>query len=260
MSTSTSSFRLWQSRAAATVVLSFAGACTTANSGRPLISANSSSCGANHLVAAAPAENPILAPLRGRIPIAHVARGPLPRVHTGDDAQPASSPTAQATWELAVFDDGTMVYEGRRCVETGGLSVKHLDDSAMQAVHALIAAECADFPNAKSDELCIEHGSTRIACADGEHVAKGSNRCTADDKERAKVDDFAEKLLAATEADLLVGADDSADGRQSCERGSPALAGMELRRVFPFEGEPAPAEPAERQASLQEPVDETTQP
>lgn len=193
-----------------------------------------------------PVENPILTPLRGKTPIAHVARGAW---------QQAGTKEPQPIWELAVFDDGTLVYEGRRCVETGGLSVKHLDEDAMQAVHELIAAKCTDLPTAKSDEICIEHAATRVACADGEHVAKGNNRCTADEAERSKVDDFADELIAATEVDTLIGDDDSTD-RQACEPGTPALAGVELRRVFPFEGEPAPVEPAERQASLRDPSDD----
>src|SRR4029079_15823646 len=53
---------------------------------------------------------PALRALQGRVPLAHIRQGPW-----------SEDRPYEAAYEVAVFDDGTLVYEGTRCGKVGGL-------------------------------------------------------------------------------------------------------------------------------------------
>ena len=79
-------------------------------------------------------------------------------------------------YELAVFDDGTLVYgpplRGRRPVIAGP------DDLARVR---FLAALCVGFRGANEGELCDDAVVLRLTCADGQRTHAGSDRCRKDE-------------------------------------------------------------------------------
>jgi len=107
---------------------------------------------------------PALRDLAGQAPLVYVTRVPA-----GSD---------QPGWELAVFDDGTLVYEGHRCVETGGLLVMRLRADELAALREAIETLCADLEHPTTDdELCDIATTLRMVCAGHDRLQLASDHC-----------------------------------------------------------------------------------
>jgi hypothetical protein len=94
---------------------------------------------------------PALRILAGQAPLVYVTRVPA------DSNQPG--------WELAVFDDGTLVYEGHRCVEVDGLLVMCLRPDDLTAVRGGLEALCSDLQSNLAS--WVGPPTRRLACAPG---------------------------------------------------------------------------------------------
>jgi hypothetical protein len=140
----------------------------------------------------------------------------------------STSASMEATYELAVFDDGTFVYEGHRCVRVGGVLVTRLGDDAMVRLKTLLAETCTDLSALNDGELCDEPTTLRVRCTVPPLVESGSDHC--------RKDGAAGRRLAALHAGLL---DDlglamfvgEPAQRQACAYGARDLAPHELARI-----------------------------
>lgn len=113
--------------------------------------------------AAGPA-TPALKDLVGQAPLVYVTRVPAERDQPG--------------WELAVFDDGTLVYEGHRCVETGGVLVTRLRADGLGALRDTIETLCSDIEQpTNDDELCDTATTLRVVCAGHDRLQLASDHC-----------------------------------------------------------------------------------
>jgi hypothetical protein len=106
---------------------------------------------------------PALRDLVGQVPLVYVAR--VPAAHD------------QPGWELAVFDDGTLIYEGHRCVETGGVLVTHLRADELGALRDAVETLCPEIEHPTTeDELC-DTTTLRLVCASRIRLALASDHC-----------------------------------------------------------------------------------
>jgi hypothetical protein len=107
---------------------------------------------------------PALRDLVGQAPVVYVTRVPSERDQPG--------------WELAVFDDGTLVYEGHRCVEVGGVLVMRLRTDEMGALRDTIETLCPDIEHpGNDDELCDTATTLRVVCASHDRLQLASDHC-----------------------------------------------------------------------------------
>jgi hypothetical protein len=107
---------------------------------------------------------PALRDLMGQAPVVYVTRDPAERDQPG--------------WELAVFDDGTLVYEGHRCVEMGGVLVMRLPADEIGALRDTIETLCPEIDHPTSDdEICEKATSLRVVCAGRDRLQLASDHC-----------------------------------------------------------------------------------
>jgi hypothetical protein len=162
---------------------------------------------------------PALRPLYGQAPLVYLARVPA----RGAFTEPA--------FELAVFEDGTFVYEGHRCVEVGGVVVMRLPNDALTKVQDLLATLCSGFDAAANDDqLCADSATLHLACSDGERIRAGSDHCRQHDDAagqsiHALVDALTEELQLSTWFGEPA-------RRQSCTPGSRDLSPHELAKTI----------------------------
>ena len=154
---------------------------------------------------------PALGVLRGRVPLAELARGPW------SDDRPDDP-----VYALALYDDGTLVFEGHRCVKLGGLLFARLGPDTLVAIRELLARSCADFDRASDGEVCADTGDDlRLSCLNGVDRVTGTDHCRADDEQGVRLRALADAILAQSGADLWIGPPAE---RQACARGAKDLA------------------------------------
>jgi hypothetical protein len=161
---------------------------------------------------------PALRTLAGGSPVVYVTRVP-PR---GSADEPA--------YEVAVFDDGTVVYEGHRCVEVGGVTLTRLPADELTRLRDLLPALCAALDAPNDDELCADAATVHVLCASGERMRVGTDHCRATDEARARrVDALVSALDERVELSARLGAPAH---RQACSPGARDLAPHELWRTI----------------------------
>jgi hypothetical protein len=168
--------------------------------------------------AAGPA-TPALRSYAGQAPLAYVSRAPA----RGASDEPA--------FELALFDDGTLVYEGHRCVEVGGVVVKRLRADQLTRVSAMLATLCVGLGGTlPDDQLCGAAATTHLACSDGERIWTGSDHCRGpDEPEGQRIAQIVAALSEELELSSWLG---EPTRRLECTPGSRDLSPHELRRTI----------------------------
>jgi hypothetical protein len=172
--------------------------------------------------AAEPA-TPALRPLTGSPPIVYLTR-----------AAPAGA-LAEAAYELAVFDDGTFVYEGHRCVRVGGILVTRLSADALSKIQGLLAASCVDLAGLNDGELCDDAATVRVRCASGSRVESGSDHCRKREPAGRRIESLHADLVESLGLAMFVG--EPAE-RQACAYAARDLAPHDLARVVFATGAP----------------------
>jgi hypothetical protein len=140
---------------------------------------------------------------------------------------------ADPVYALALYDDGTLLFEGHRCVKVGGLLFARLGLDALAGVRELLDRSCADFDRASDGELCADPGSLRLACSNGLERLNGSDHCRADDEQGIRLRALADAILEQTGAGQWIGAPNE---RQACRGGEKDLARDERARQPPPAG------------------------
>jgi hypothetical protein len=162
---------------------------------------------------------PALKPLVGEAPLAYIVR------------VPARGAVDEPSYELAIFDDGTLVYEGHRCVEIGGLVLARLGGDELTRIKDLLAAFCSGLGGTLEDDaLCAAAATTRVACSDGERIQLGTDHC------RERNEPHAQRLEAlvsgiAEQIDLAAWLGQPTR-RQACTPGARDLSPHELRKTI----------------------------
>jgi hypothetical protein len=162
---------------------------------------------------------PALKELVGQAPLVYVTRAP--------DAAERDEPA----WEVAVFDDGTLVYEGHRCIETGGVLVMHLRAGDLGALREALETLCPDIEHpANDDELCDTKAILRVVCASHDRLRLSSDHC----RERypslgSQVDAVVAALEGRSNLATWIG---EPTRRLACAPGSHDLAPHDLARTI----------------------------
>jgi len=157
----------------------------------------------------APSES-ILRLLRGRVPLARVSQ------------RPSDGRVYQPSFEFAVFDDGTIVYEGDRCVRLGGLIIKRLKVDDIASLRDFLGESCTFIPSPVNDELCIERPTVlRLTCSNGKNTFSATDRCARDSSSSAAVAALARELLKRVGVTEWLG---EPTDRQACTAGTSGLA------------------------------------
>lgn len=187
----------------------------------------SASSGARDMSAAARlrGDGPSIDALRaqqGRVPLVHLARGPWPQNQPNEPA-----------FEVVVFEDGTLVYEGHRCVKIGGVLLKRLDPYELRDLREMLARSCVGFTGPPSSEVCIERGALKVTCSNGDQLVSGTDRCSGNDKNGQALQAFGQELLDNVDLAASIG---EPTERQACELGSEDLAPGEISRLLSLGG------------------------
>jgi hypothetical protein len=161
---------------------------------------------------------PALRALRGRMPLLHLAQGPWSEAHPEESA-----------YEITLFDDGTLVYEGHRCVKLGGLVVAHLDAQTVAGVKELLADSCVDLDRSSDNEVCDDSGALQLACSNGRQLLSGSDHCRRDEDAGKRIDALGATLLERVGAKAWLG---EPTERQACQAGKDDLAPRETERFL----------------------------
>jgi hypothetical protein len=172
-------------------------------------------------LAAREPSTPALRTLRGRVPLVYVRQ-----------ASSSGGRSAQPGYELAVFEDGTLVYEGHRCVKIGGVMMAHLDDDRLDDLRELLATSCVGLELASADEVCeddVRGASVRVTCSNGKQVLSGSDRCRRDEEPGRRARELASALLAHLGVVPWLG---DPTERQACGPGARDLAPHEIARAL----------------------------
>jgi hypothetical protein len=162
---------------------------------------------------------PALKSLVGQAPLVYVTRVP----DAGERDEPA--------WELAVFDDGTLVYEGHRCIETGGVLVRRLRADDLAGLREALETLCADLEHPTSnDELCDAKATLHLVCASRDGLRAGNDHCREHYPSLGKQVDA---VVAALEADSdLASWIGEPTRRLACPAGSRDLSPHELSQTI----------------------------
>jgi hypothetical protein len=160
---------------------------------------------------------PALRALQGRVPLVYLVRGPWSGQRPHDPA-----------YEVVVFDDGTVVYEGHRCVREGGMALRRLDAAVIDELRALLDEGCVDFHQPPADELCAGEKTLAITCVRRGDVLAGNDRC----QDRRDSGAALRALVAQLEERIGVAAWLGAPTeRQACAPGAADLAPGEITRT-----------------------------
>ena len=110
---------------------------------------------------------PALRALQGTLPMVHAIHWPW-----SDDGSSVSG-----TFQLAVFEDGTVAYEGDACASAGPLIVTRLDRLALGRLRDLIGKSCVRLPVQPHGYACSHGGVLEVTCAGPRGVVRGEDRC-----------------------------------------------------------------------------------
>jgi hypothetical protein len=161
---------------------------------------------------------PALRQLQGRVPLVHLRRGPW-----------SPSKPFEAAFELVLFQDGTLVYEGHRCVKLGGLIVTRLSADELARVKAQVAAGCVGLGASPADEVCDNGIHTRLSCSNGEQVLTGDDRCRREREDGKRLLALATNVLTETRVVTWLG---EPTERQACDVEAGDLAPREISRIL----------------------------
>jgi hypothetical protein len=162
---------------------------------------------------------PALRSLQGRVPLVHLRRGPW-----------SPNRPFEAAFEMVLFDDGTLVYEGHRCVKLGGLIVTRLSPEEVARVRQQLAAGCVGLAASPEEEVCENGMHTQLTCANGDQVQMGDDRCRRNRDDGKRVVALAANLVADTGVATWLG---EPTERHSCEIATGDLAPREIARLLP---------------------------
>ena len=181
---------------------------------------------------------PALRALQARPPLVKVASGP-----SSLSADSARSPS----FDFAVFDDGTVAYEGQQCVKVGGLSLTRLSTEDLQGLRDYLATACSTEAGSgvsDGDELCARKDEkVQITCSTGKRVLSTTERCRDGADGVGKAQSLANDLARRIHVDAWIG---TPTERQACEPGASALSAGELKLMMRG-AEPAASRFATRQ-------------
>ena len=168
---------------------------------------------------AAGPQTPALKNLVGQAPLVYVTRVP-------DAAE-----RDESAWELAVFDDGTLVYEGHRCIETGGVLIRRLRADDLEGLRDALAPLCADVEGPSSDdEICTEKVVLHVVCASRDRLRLSNDHCRERYPTQGKeVDAVVAALEAHSDLASWIG---EPTRRLACTPGSRDLAPHELAQTI----------------------------
>jgi hypothetical protein len=161
---------------------------------------------------------PALRQLQGRVPLVHLQRGPWSPQKPFD-----------AAYELALFQDGTLVYEGHRCVKVGGLIVTRLSADELARVRAQLAAGCVGLGASPQEEVCDGGVHTRVTCSNGEQVLTGDDRCRRERDDGKRLHALASNLITEMQVVSWLG---EPTERQACDADTGDLAPREISRIL----------------------------
>jgi hypothetical protein len=161
---------------------------------------------------------PALRGFEGRVPLVYLAHGPWSEEERNEPA-----------YELAFYTDGTVAYEGHRCVKVGGLVLEHLDRAVVGQVHDLLARACVGLDAITESELCGDTSRLRVTCANDREVLTGSDRCVRDQDGGKRLGALAAGVLELVGARPWLGAPTE---RVACDPGAPDLGHGELARTL----------------------------
>jgi len=160
---------------------------------------------------------PALRSLRGRVPLLYLARGPW-----------SAARPREPSYEVALFDNGLLVYEGHRCVKLGGLVVERVGAETVDGIRDLLSEQCADLDTATDAELCEGWGDLRLTCSNGRDILSGSDHCRRDRPEGQRLDAVASAVLERLEVNAWLG---EPTDREGCELGDKDMAPGEITRT-----------------------------
>jgi hypothetical protein len=131
---------------------------------------------------------------RDRVPMARLSQ------------RPSSDRIAVPEFDIAVFDDGLIVYSGQHCVKRRGIVKDWLTPERLKLVRTLIAEFSGLSSNVPNDEVCIEEGTIReVIFSDGERVYASTDRCHRRPTSDVLLARFAEELVERVGAKVWVG-------------------------------------------------------
>jgi len=160
---------------------------------------------------------PALKSLQGQAPLVYLAR------------VPARGVADEPTYELAAFDDGTLVYEGHRCVKVGGIVLTHLGADDVTRLKDLLATLCTGLDTTSGDELCDDAATVRISCSNGQQIQSGSDHCRKTNEAQSQhVDALVSALGQQLDLASWLG---EPTRRQACTPGARDLSPHELVRT-----------------------------
>ena len=162
---------------------------------------------------------PALKGLQGQAPLAYVAR------------EPARDAADEPAYELAIFDDGTFVYEGHRCVKVGGVVLTRISPDALTHLQDALAKLCTGLDETNNDdELCTDAPTVHVACSNGERMRSGSDHCRKRNQAQGQhIDELVTALGEQLDLASWVG---EPTRRQACTPGARDLSPHELARTI----------------------------
>jgi hypothetical protein len=156
--------------------------------------------------------------LRGRTPLVYVERG-------GSFAGASYQPV----YELVVYDDGTVVYEGHRCVKLGGLILVRLPSDTVARLKEGLTTSCTNLRNAQADELCTsDRTNLRLTCSNGRELVRAAGGCGGEADRRLA--DLAASIADDVGVSVWLG---EPTDRQACDATGRNLAPGEIARLVP---------------------------
>jgi hypothetical protein len=118
--------------------------------------------------------HPVLARHQGQRPIVHLSgfHRPFP---PGAPSSPEQSP-----FELAVFEDGTLAFQGYPCGWGSAPTIARLSVPELAALRALVDREC--FQLRSSNAECTDSETVRVRCAAGSRTIDLNSSCESHDE------------------------------------------------------------------------------
>jgi hypothetical protein len=157
---------------------------------------------------------PALRALEGRVPLLYLSHGPWSQWFPFEPA-----------YAVAVYDDGTVVYEGHRCVKIGGLLLTRLQPDELDELKGRLASSCTDLHGWNDDEVCGDDTSLHLICSNGTELLAGTDRCRRAQDEGKRVAELAAAIVGHLGLDAWLG---EPTARQACEPGARDLAPREI--------------------------------
>lgn len=121
-------------------------------------------------------KHPVLARHEGQRPIVHLSGFYAAR-------PPGTVRLERSLFELAVFEDGTLAFQGYECGWGAAPTTAQLSASEVAALRRLVDEKCFQLPGSSS--YCTHSGLVQIRCSSISGTVDLSNMCEGDEKTRA---------------------------------------------------------------------------